>query len=67
MFLACLVKPQRLRGVRAAIPVAERDNGGGGGKAICGETGLAHGLAASRGLWDRDVKLEAENRASAER
>lgn len=30
MFLACLVKPQRLRGVRAAIPVAERDNGGGG-------------------------------------
>lgn len=66
MFLACLVKPQRLRGVRAAIPVAERDNGGGG-KAICGETGLAHGLAASRGLRDRDVKLEAENRASAER
>ena len=31
MFLACVVKPQRLRGVRAAIPVAERDNGGGGG------------------------------------
>ena len=61
MFLACLVKPQRLRGVRAAVPVAERDNEGG--EAICRETGPAHGLAASRGLRHGDVKLEAEKQS----
>lgn len=56
MFLACLVKPQCLRGVRDANPAAERDNGG---KAICRETGPAHISAASRGLGDRELKLEA--------
>lgn len=57
MFLVCLVKPQRLRGVRAANPAAERDNGG---KAICRETGPAHNLAASRGLRDIEIKTSAE-------
>lgn len=42
MFLACLVKPQRLRGVRAAIPVAERDNGGGGGARQSAERRALH-------------------------
>ncbi len=63
MFLVCLVKPQRLRGVLAANPAAERDNGG---KAICRKTGPAHNFAASGGLKDRELKLEAKNRASAE-
>lgn len=57
MFLACLVEPHRLRGVCAANPAAVKDNRG---KAICKDTGPAHILAASRGLNDRELKLEAK-------
>ncbi len=56
MFLACLAKPQRLGGVRAANPEAERDNRR---KAICREMKPAHNLAVSRALEDRELKLEA--------